>query len=233
MEAINGRDGSHVSDQIDLYLTGALDAEREERFEEHLLRCASCRREADESSEVAVAVAGLPPGFVAELEDGDRPAPAGGDRTPRATSARPAGRQDGRRPESRRRSRARPVFTYLATLLVGALLGGGWMLYQHREPDRVAAANDTATGAQGQLAVTVTPRSGGVEVRAVVVGLRPATPYDLLAVTTDGRTLTVAHGVAAGGPQTVVGTVRVRAAQCRFFAVVQGAGDVLLVAPAG
>ncbi|MFI6133924.1 zf-HC2 domain-containing protein [Micromonospora sp. NPDC051141] len=237
MDATNGRGGSHVSDQIDLYLTGALDAEREQRFEEHLLRCASCRTEADESSEVALAVAALPSGFVAELEDADRSTPAGGDRVSGVASARPAGRgsstSDSRRPPARRRSRARPVLAYLATLLVGALLGGGWTLYQHREPDPVPAANGTATGTQGQLAATVTPRSGGAEVRAVTVGLRPGVRYELLAVSTDGRTLVVADGVAAGGPQTIVGTVRLRPDQCRFFAVIQGAGDVLLVAPAG
>ncbi|MFI2710498.1 zf-HC2 domain-containing protein [Micromonospora sp. NPDC018662] len=235
MHATNGRGGSHVSDQIDLYLTGALDAERERRFEEHLLRCASCRTEADEASEVALAVATLPSGFVDELENAAGPAPTGGDRTAREPSSRPAGRDgssDTRRPESRRRSRARPVLTYLATLLVGALLGGGWTLYQHREPDPVPAANGTATGAQGQLAVTVTRRAGGADVRAVIVGLRPGAPYDLLAVSTDGRTLVVAHDIAAGGPQTIVGTVRLRPEQCRFFAVIQGAGDVLLVAPA-
>lgn len=57
----------HVGDQIDLYLTGALTPDEEEAFEEHLLFCASCRAEADQSSAVAVAVAGLPPDIADEV----------------------------------------------------------------------------------------------------------------------------------------------------------------------
>ena len=64
----SGEATTHLSDQIDLYLTGALNAEQEQRFEEHLLLCAACREQADRASEIAVAVAALPADLAAELE---------------------------------------------------------------------------------------------------------------------------------------------------------------------
>lgn len=232
----SGQAAAHVQDQIDLYLTGALDAGQEERFEEHLLRCADCQEQADRASEIAVAVAALPADLVAELErsattsagtaatgDVAGPTTARGTTGP-ATTRRDATGPAGRRPESR----ARRVLGYAAVLLVGLVLGvGGVLVYPKATADRVPVGDETGTGARGQLSITVTPGAGGTDVRAVAVGLRPGAEFDLLAVAHDGRNYVAAHGVAAGGPQTIVGTVPVARDQIRFFALAQG--DRLLV----
>ena len=87
--------------------------------------------------------------------------------------------------------------------------------------------HETNQGTHGQLYVTATASPGGVNIRAIMVGLRPGSEYDLVAVGKDGRNYVAAHGVAAGGPQTVVGAVPEARDQIRFFALTQG--DLLLV----
>ncbi|MFG2042277.1 zf-HC2 domain-containing protein [Dactylosporangium sp. NPDC048998] len=228
----SGEAMTHIPDQIDLYLTGALNTEEEERFEEHLLLCAACREQADRASEIAAAVAALPADVVAELEwsgvtapptTADRPArPA---TTPRAVSAtRPAAR----RPPGRPGSRGRRALSYAAALLVGAVLGvGGMFLYPGPDEDRVSVGSQSTTDTRGQFSVTTTARAGNADVRAVAVGLRPGEEYDLIAVGLDGRNYVAAHGVAAGGPQTIVGSIPVTRDQIRFFALTQG--DLLMV----
>ncbi|WP_157756795.1 anti-sigma factor [Plantactinospora sp. KBS50] len=61
---------AHVRDQLDLYLTGALDTERERHVERHLFTCPTCRVEADQASEVALELT------VASAPPGDEPDPA-------------------------------------------------------------------------------------------------------------------------------------------------------------
>ena len=64
----------HVAGQIHDYLLGALSARGEHEVEAHMLRCARCREEAVAMSEMAVALAMLPPGLVADLASApDRP----------------------------------------------------------------------------------------------------------------------------------------------------------------
>ncbi|GGM63442.1 zf-HC2 domain-containing protein [Dactylosporangium sucinum] len=235
----SGNAATHVHDQIDLYLTNALTPEQEEQFEEHLLFCEACREQADRESELAVAVAALPAELAAELEATDTAAPAGAagrstsDRaaasntTRRAVPATATGPAAGR-PPGRPGSRARRLLSYAAALVVGAVLGvGGAWLYPSSDPDPVTVGDQSETGSRGQLSVTATERAGGTDVRAVAVGLRPGEQYDLIAVGTDGRNHVAAHGVAAGGPQTIVGSVPVARDKVRFFALTQG--SLLLV----
>ncbi|MBS2536870.1 zf-HC2 domain-containing protein [Catenulispora sp. NF23] len=72
-----GSGHSHVGEQIDSYLTGALTADDERAFERHLLGCEDCRVEADEASAVAVALARVPPEAVEGISLTASPVPAG------------------------------------------------------------------------------------------------------------------------------------------------------------
>jgi hypothetical protein len=140
------------------------------------------------------------------------------------SAAGPAGRRQGRSG-----SRGRRALSYAAVLLVGAVLGvGGVWLYAGLDVDRVTVGNQSTTNTRGQLSVTTAARAGNTDIRAVAVGLRPRMEYDLVAVGQDGRNYVAAHGVAAGGPQTIAGSVPVVREQIRFFALTQG--DLLLVA---
>lgn len=225
-----GASRAHVRDQVDLYLTGTLTPDEERRFEEHLLCCRFCREEADLASTVAVAVAGLPPDVVDEVGPrghaaATNPAVETGDergRTPSGTrSVRHRARLLGRlRPERRALPSAAAA---LAGVRAAALRN------RHRELD-ASVADHAGSGSGRQFTVTVTARAGGATVCALVVGLRLGETYDLIAVGTDGRTYTAARDATAGGPQTtIVGTVPVAPEQVRFFAIVHGQGDVLLV----
>jgi hypothetical protein len=82
---------------------------------------------------------------------------------------------------------------------------------------------------QNRLTVSAAPDGGGTELRAVVVGLLPGEAFDLLAIGTDGRSYAAARGIAAGNPQTIVGTVPLPPDRIWFYAVTRGRGDMLLV----
>jgi autotransporter adhesin len=121
------------------------------------------------------------------------------------------------------------VLSYVAVLLVGAAAGIGGVLVSHGlDADRVTVGNQSTAGSRGQLSVTMTARTGATDIRAIAVGLRPGDEYDLIVIGQDGRNYVAAHGVAAGGPQTIVGTAPVTRDEIRFFALTQG--NLLLVA---
>jgi hypothetical protein len=61
-----------------------------------------------------------------------------------------------------------------------------------------------------------------------VVGLAPGLRFQLAAVTVDGQTHVVYQGVAAGGPQTVVGELNLAPAAIALFTVAKVDGQVLL-----
>ena len=225
-----GPSRAHVRDQIDLYLTGALAPDEEQRVEEHLLLCPTCRTEADEFSVAAIAVAGLPAWVVNDIERASRATSAGTPAAPTVHGPQAAG-SAGLHPTARpHRPLGRRVLAYAGVLLLGVVLGIGGTALVNQHPDsRVPAAQVAAAGTAGQFTVTATTGTGGTDIRAVVVGLRPGKPFDLLTIGVNGHAYLTAHGTADGGPQTLVGTVPIAPDQIRFFAVIQTAGDVLMV----
>jgi anti-sigma factor RsiW len=222
-----GRPAGHVIDQVDLYLTGALSRAQRERFEEHLLLCPACRAHADHASEIAVLVAMLPAEVVAEIERAGAAAARKGRGRPAAR--RPAaGRPTAAAVTGRGTRRIRRAFSYAAVLLVGVALGSGaGLVYASSDVGRVPVDDQTSQGARAQLSVTATGLPVGTGLRAITVGLRTGEEYALIAVGKDGGNYIVAQGVAAGGPQTIVGAVPVPRDQLRFVALMQG--ELLLV----
>ena len=207
MGRLAGADGAdaHVSSRLDDYLLGTLSTAEEFVVEAHILRCPTCRSECHQLSDVAAQVATLPPAMVASIEDMTRVG------RPRA---------------------GRPALAFAAVLVLGAILGaGGWILAGPVSIHGVPAGSDTQDGTAGRLSVTVADRAGGgLDVRAVAVGLRPGLAFELIAVAEDGRNYVVARGMAVGGPQTILGSLPVAASGVRFLAIVQADGEILLVA---
>jgi Putative zinc-finger len=196
--------GAHDSSQLEDYVLGRLSKPAEFAVEAHLLRCPQCRSECERLSEMVAMVATLPPAVVDSIEDTTQSA----------------------------RLTLRRGVALVAALVLGVVLGaGGWMLAAPASLRGVPVGSDSQDGAAGRLSVTVSMRTdGGIDVRAVAVGLRPGLGYELIAVAGDGRNYGVARGVAAGGPQTILGNLPIAASNVRFFAVIQPDGRRLLVA---
>jgi hypothetical protein len=87
-------------------------------------------------------------------------------------------------------------------------------------------ATDSVTGAT--IAVVVTGHGDRSNVRATVDGLRPAIPYQLFAVTTDGRRLAVGSWLGTAGSRTVSGDIPATVGQIAVFTVAQQDGAVIV-----
>ncbi len=228
----------HVTEQLESYLLGMPFAVQQYEVEAHLLGCARCRAEADTLSELAVAMASLTPEDVRAIESSRPPTgaarrnPDSAVREPSQPPTRPAGTRPGSRPGARR-NRVRGSAVYAAVLVLGLVLGAAGGLWISPDSINGVPAGSESVDPGGRLSISLSDRDdGGTDVRAVVVGLRPGVPYELIAVGRDGRNRTVARGVAAGGPQTLLGRLDGPAEGVLFFAVAQADADVLFVAPA-
>jgi len=106
-----------------------------------------------------------------------------------------------------------------------------------RLSDAISAARilieDSGFERDRRLTVSVAPDGADTGVRAVAVGLRPGQEFDLVAVGADESGYVVARGVTTGASQTMAGTVPLPPHGIRFFALIQGRDDELLVATAG
>ena len=69
---------------------------------------------------------------------------------------------------------------------------------------------------------------GGAEIRAVLVGLRAGTQFQLAAVDEAGAHYAVVSGTAAGGPQTILGQTDLMLGDIEFVVVTGLDGTVLL-----
>jgi hypothetical protein len=145
----------------------------------------------------------------------------------RSTDVRPGSRHGARRPRVRR------LTEYAAVLIFGLAVGAAGALWISPGSINGVPAGSESVEASGRLAITLADRDDGeTDVRAVVVGLRPGVAYELIAVGRDRRNRTIVRGVAAGGPQTLLGRLKGPAGDVLFFAVVQVDAGVLFVAPA-
>jgi anti-sigma factor RsiW len=253
LEQATAEDG-HVDADLGLYLVGVLSEAEELQVEAHMLRCRQCRAKGDELSRIPSMLSMLPVDRVEALNGNGSPRSTlghqgmqqGGMPTPEQSfpaqaptmpqPAQPSAPQPvayGRRQAVARRRPRQPrrALVYAVVLVLGALIGvGGWSWLGLTPFGGAPVDNQVQDSGKGSLTVTLSDRAaGGVDVRAVVVGLRPGIGFELLAVGADDRNYVVVRGVAAGGPQTIAGKVPIAASQIRFFTIAQGDGHVLLL----
>src|SRR4051794_11119310 len=239
----------HVHLSLGLYVLGGLEDDEAVAVEEHLAHRDECRTENTRVSGVPLALALLNEDEVQSLirEFGvpDRPAEslpgrpatatrAGSGRGGPSTASAPAnGRPPGRPGSARRRWRPAQIRVAVAGCLIvlAMSVGAGLWLTPQTGPtpiDTVLTGETTDSTSGATLTVVVTRQPARAAVRATVSRLRPAIPYQLFAVTTDGRTLSVGHWLGTSAPKTVAGDINATVPEIAVFTVAQQDGAVVV-----
>lgn len=225
--------GEHEQVQLalGLYVLGELSAAEDGRVERHLSHCDACQSASDELVVSAVLLTLVPKDeYATRHEVRHVPGPASptaimGSSTPNSTKRleRP------RRRATKFAPAVRLVAVAAAVVLILGVGVGVWVDRLAQAPPRIevaASATDATTNAM--LSVQVRDQDGSAEVRAVIVGLRPGTAFQLLAVDAGGSTHVLYRGTAAGGPQTLVRDLPAPASAVRSVTVAQLDGTVVV-----
>jgi hypothetical protein len=212
----------HASLQLGVYVLGGMARAERLRVEQHLRRCAQCRDECEELTEVAAVLAGLSEAEVRSLL-GDAPAPAA---TRPKLTVLPGGRR------SRLTRQIKLAAAAAAVLVFGGVGLGAWLVARPQVLAPVAVVGTNAsTGASLSVRIEPAPTGNGRQVRAVVVGLKPGTRFQITATTRSGETVVIVRDTAAGGAQTVLGPLTVEPDEITFFTVAQLDGAVVVSVP--
>jgi anti-sigma factor RsiW len=237
-ESGTSREDVHVVGSLVDYFTGGLSAADDVAVQAHLLSCDDCRAEFDELGSMALIIS-AGPAHVPQFDDvgAEAGVEVGGLATGTAHAPRPrrpAGAARVGRPPRARRASLR-VLGYAAAVLLGVGLGtGGWLLMDRVAAPSLAPVDSTRATDNSRLTVTLVPLPDGrTEVRGAVVGLRAGRGYQLIVVDRDGRGSVVASGVAAGGVESITGTLTAPAAGVSFVVLAEDGRDgaVLAVRP--
>src|SRR5262245_6775492 len=232
----------HVQLELGLYVLGALSPEEQPAVEEHLGRCAECRTECAELSEVSALlalltvddIAEIPPDVVHRRRDAVAPgshAARPGIHVSRRTSTHaPAARWDVRTDVRRRSSRfGRKHRLALSAIGVALLVGVGAGVWLRATPTPITlAGHDTNVVTGVSMSVTVVGRDGQSHVDAKISGLRAGIQYQLYAVNVHGQTRVVSRWAAGSGPYLFSGDLRESTDDLAFFSVTQVDGGVVV-----
>jgi len=221
----------HDPGELGALALGLLDPQRTRAVEEHLARCAACRRDLEDLTAVTDLLGEVPPEALLE-------GPPDGDlvlqRTLRQIRAETAA-------ERRRRTGKRLA---AAAAAIAVLAGGGLALGRITAPEPVVVTTPTGPvpgsvtlrgdGVQGvTMAAVVSPAAGWVRVSANVKGIRAGERCELIVLARDGSRavaatwLTSAKGVRDG--TQVDGAAIVAPDQVAGVAVASEAGEEFVV----
>jgi anti-sigma factor RsiW len=230
----SGGENGNAQSLLSLYAHGALPPDEVGAVKRHLADCPHCLGEHTHLNEITGLLALQSLDEVTAIHSQASSASA----APRSPSLI-AGAGTGTPTESRDRRRtnraSRPgwrAVTAVAACAAAVAIGATMVITFRRDgPAVVEVAEVATTSAPGRsLNITVTERNPGLAIRAVVVGLHPGIEFYLVAVSRDGRSLPIFRGIAAGGPQTVVGELDVALEEIAFFTVAHVDGSLLMSA---
>ncbi|WP_238012847.1 zf-HC2 domain-containing protein [Dactylosporangium sp. AC04546] len=238
--------GGHVTSLLGMHALNALDEHEHAIVTAHLSVCAECRAEFDYvkgvpryldqlSDEDFAAL--LPPDLAAAFTAAPASAEPSPPSPPRLSgTADPVSLAEVRQARDTRRRRWAMRSAVAAAVVVVA--GGGlWLAGVGRQESPGPVPHKLIAEASGgnlgtSASISVTPRSASVSVSATLRGMTAGQQYNLLVVTGDGQTFTVATFTGAGGGSQVVrGEAPVTADRLGFFTVVKADGGVVVTVP--
>lgn len=212
----------HASLQLGVYVLGGMAPDERLAVEEHLRRCAQCRDECEELAAVAAVLSGMGEAEVRSLL-GDAPDAAA---TRPKLTVLPGGRRSGLTRQIKLAAAA------AAVLVVGGVGLGAWLVARPEVLTPVAVVGTNAsTGASLSIRIEPAPTGDGQQVRAVIVGLKIGTRFQITATTRSGETVVIVRDTAVGGAQTVLGPLTLAPDEITFFTVAQLDGAVVVSVP--